>query len=172
MADHVLPSQDKSKFSLWLQKFTTFIQGKALLIGAAFMVIGITAVVFKFIHLTPHEKAVNIVKQANQNVEQGKFNEAIQDLLRAYNTETITTNKAGIAYKLGVKYYQTGSRAEGKKWLETAAADYEKAGDKDSAAAAKQQIVTLEGAQKINNINDAANNNNAVQRGNIQDGNL
>jgi hypothetical protein len=172
MADHVIPGRDTSKFGLWWQKISTFFKKRAIWIGTAFIILGVAMAAFKLIHKTPHQKASEIVQKASESAVDGNFNEAIQQLLQAYDTETKPIVKAGIAYKLGIKYYQTGSREEGKKWLQTAADAYKKVGDNSSATAAEQQIAIQEGAQKIDNINNGSTGQSANTRGNLQDGNL
>jgi hypothetical protein len=172
MADHIIPGRDTTKIGVRWKKISAFFSKRAIWIGLTFILLGFVMIAFRFIHKTPHQQAAKIVQAANQSAVNGKFNDVIQQLLQAYSTENKTIVKAGIAYKIGVKYYQTGSNAEGKKWLETASDDYKKAGDSEGAAAAQQEITTLEGAQKINNMNSSATGQSANNRGNIQDGNL
>jgi hypothetical protein len=172
MANQIIPGQNNTKLNVFGHKLTSFIAKRSIWIGAIFIVIGVGIIAYKIFHTTPHEQATTIVKQANQQIDSGKFNDAIQSLLDAYNTEPKLIIKAGIASKIGIKYYQTGNSTQGKKWLQQSASDYRKAGDQESAKTAEDAIAMWEGAQKTTSGSPAVTNHNANNRGNVIDGNL
>jgi hypothetical protein len=172
MADHVLTSQKEPKFKVLRAKLNQILTTKTKWVVLAFIIAGLVVLAISIFYKNPHDKASNITQQAGQMAVQGKFNESIQNLLTAYSTEPKLNIKSGIAYKIGVEYYATGSNAEGKKWLQKAAEDYKNAGDKVSAQNATDKIAQLEAVNNTSNVNSAVTNQNAERRGNVQDSSL
>jgi hypothetical protein len=105
-----------------------------------------------------HNK-VNVIRNDADSLEaQGKFTEAASGLKDAYDKADKESVKASIAYQIGLDYYDSKHKDEGKKWLNIAIQHYKKADDNLRAQNTQNMIDRYENleSQSTNNARSGA----------------
>jgi hypothetical protein len=146
--------QQNKKVSLWWNRLASFWSKKASQISIGLILLALVPLTYSIIHkVINHHKATNIVKQSDGLAVQGKYNDDVQKLIEAYNTEPKVNIKAGIAYKIGVDYYVLKNKTEGDKWMSISSSDYLQANNKQAADNATQAANNLGKNIDRSNIN-------------------
>jgi hypothetical protein len=137
--------QQNKKISSGWNRLATFWSKKATLISIVLVLLALAPLGYSFANKAiKHKQSVKAAKQADKLISNQDFNGAIQQLIKSYNAEQNPNIKGGIAYKIGVKYYEIGNKTEGAKWFKTSTSDYAQANNKQAADNSAQASSNLE----------------------------
>lgn len=154
-------------------KVQTPYKKKSIILTAGIIIL--TAAIFLgyiVVHKNQHNQAMKLDTEATGLSVKGSYNDAANKYIEAYNKETSDSLKAGLAYKVGISYFDDYKVTEGKKWMQISADLYNKVGNKEAAVTATDTSSKLTALRDKNSAGTQLIEQNLKTRGNVQDSNL